>query len=318
MLKRVFVSDRELRAGWRFGLFVGIVWSLAAALNWVVTHPFGYKYSPGWTPRDFILDGASALATALVAAWLMSRIEHRSLADYGMPLRGAFGTLFWKGVLWGFVPSALIVAMIWAAGGASFHGLALGVRPLVSSAALWGLAFLLLGLSEEFLYRGYAQFTLTTGMGFWPAAILLSAFFGGVHYFFKPMESWRDGLSVALYGMFWALTLRRTGSLWFAIGFHAMSDYADMVVFAEPNTGNNGQPLSGHLLNVSYHGPDWLTGGPCGTEASAFVFVILAGLFFLFDRFYPEVRFPLTRGDPQERVAGFTGNPRRRQQSVGN
>ena len=110
-------------------------------------------------------------------------------------------------------------------------------------------------------------------MGFWLAALVLAALFGASHYFLKPMESWRDGVSVALYGLFWALTLRRTGSLWFAVGFHAMSDYADMIIFAEPNTGNHGQPLGGHLLNVTFHGPDWLTGGPCGTEASAFVFV---------------------------------------------
>lgn len=41
-----------------------------------------------------------------------------------------------------------------------------------------------------------------------------------------------------------------------------MSDYADMVLFAQPNTGNNGQSLTGHLLNVSYHGPEWVRGGP--------------------------------------------------------
>jgi len=77
---------------------------------------------------------------------------------------------------------------------------------------------------------------------------------------------------VALYGVFWCLTLRRTGSLWFAVGFHAASDYADMIVFAEPNSGNDGKPLVGHLLDIRFHGPDWLTGGPRGTEASLLVF----------------------------------------------
>ena len=60
--------------------------------------------------------------------------------------------------------------------------------------------------------------------------MLLSAIFGAVHYFFKPMENWMDDLSVGLLGLLWCftLTLQRTGSLWFAIGFHAMSDCADM------------------------------------------------------------------------------------------
>ena len=97
-----------------------------------------------------------------------------------------------------------------------------------------------------------------------------------------------DGLSVGLFGLFWCFTLWRTRALWFAIGFHAVSDYADMVVFAQPNTGNNGQSLTGHLLNVSYHGPEWLTGGPRGTEASALEFLILLLLFLAFARAYPK------------------------------
>jgi len=161
-------------------------------------------------------------------------------------------------------------------------------QALFNSALLWAAAFLFLSFAEEFAYRGYSQTTLADGMGFWPAAIVLSAIFGAVHYFFKPMENWMDGLSVGLFGLFWCYTLWRTGTLWFAIGFHAMSDYADMVLFAQPNTGNHGQSLTGHLLNISYHGPEWLTGGPRGTEASALEFLILAILFLAFERAYPK------------------------------
>jgi len=49
----------------------------------------------------------------------------------------------------------------------------------------------------------------------------------------KPMENWIDAVSVGTFGLFWCFTLWRTGTLWFAIGFHAMSDYADMVIFAQ-------------------------------------------------------------------------------------
>jgi membrane protease YdiL (CAAX protease family) len=196
---------------------------------------------------------------------------------------------FWQGTLWGFAASFLMVILLRLLGAASFDGLALHGQTFVKFALLWAAAFLLLGCAEEFAYRGYSQATLMSGMGFWPAAVLLSAIFGAVHYFFKPMENWMDGLSVGLFGLFWCFTLRRTGTLWFAIGFHAMSDYSDMVLFAQPNTGNNGQSLTGHLLDVSYRGPEWLTGGPRGTEASALEFLILAFLFFAFARVYPSI-----------------------------
>jgi hypothetical protein len=39
---------------------------------------------------------------------------------------------------------------------------------------------------------------------------------------------------------------------------------------------------------VTYRGPDWLTGGPRGTEASALEFLILAVMFMVFARLYPR------------------------------
>jgi uncharacterized protein len=105
---------------------------------------------------------------------------------------------------------------------------------------------------------------------------------------FTQNEGWVDPITVGLYGLFWCFTLRRTGSLWFAVGFHAASDYFDMTVFAEPNTGAGGNPVPGHLLDVRFHGSVWLTGGPRGTEASLLVFPILACLFYLFHKRYPK------------------------------
>jgi uncharacterized protein len=153
----------------------------------------------------------------------MSKIERRAFREYGLPWQGMFPN-FWQGTVRGFAASLLMIVLLRLLGAASFEGAALHGQAFLQSALPWAAAFLLLGFAEEFAYRGYSQTALTDGMGFWPAAVLLSAIFGAVHYFFKPMENCMDGLSVALFG---CLTLRRMGTLWFAIGFHAMSDYAD-------------------------------------------------------------------------------------------
>jgi hypothetical protein len=89
-----------------------------------------------------------------------------------------------------------------------------------------------------------------------------------------------------------AFTLRRTGSLWFAVGFHFAFDWAALFVFAAPNSGNRGLPLEGHLLDVRYTGPAWLTGGPLGIEASALVFIVIAALFLLFNARYRQAKWP--------------------------
>ena len=288
-MKTIFVGLQGIRAGWRFAMFVVLLFCLSKLLFECLTVLLHYHEHAGWYPTDFLLDGALSFGAALVAAGIMSKVERRSFWDYGLPWRALFRKHFWQGILWGFVASLLMLFLLRLLGAASFAGLALHGQALITFAFLWAAAFLLLGFAEEFAYRGYSQTTLTDGMGFWPAAVLLSAIFGAVHYFFKPMENWMDGLSVGLFGLFWCFTLRRTGSLWFAIGFHAMSDYTDMVLLAQPNTGNNGQSLTGHLLNVYYHGPEWLTGGPRGTEASALEFLILLLLFVTFARVYPQM-----------------------------
>jgi uncharacterized protein len=284
-LKWIFANDqRRLRAGWRVVIFITAYILGGKGLDALFTK-FGLP--GGFTWQGILSYEMSDFALVCAVAWMLSRIEGERFSSYGLPLTRDAGKLLTKGLLWGFIPSALILIPIYFAGGCSFHGLALHGGEFFKYAFLWALGFLGVGFGEEFLFRGYLQKTLAEGIGFWPAAITFSFLFGFVHFFFKPQEDWIDPLSVGLYGLFWALTLRRTGSLWFAVGFHAASDYADMVVFAEPNTGNAGKPLVGHFLDVRFHGPDWLTGGPRGTEASLLVFIVLAGLFYFFNRAYP-------------------------------
>jgi uncharacterized protein len=284
-LKWIFVRDHRLRAGWRVVLFIAIYIVAGKGLDVVLAKIHFPDRAFTWSSllANYTLDFAFISAIA----WIMSRIERERFSSYGLPLTRNAGALLGKGLIWGFIPSALILVPIYFAGGCSFHGLALHGRELIFYAAAWGVAMLALGFGEEFLFRGYLLKTLGEGIDFWPAAVVLSSLFGLVHLLFKPHEDWIDPISVALYGLFWCLTLRRTGNLWFAVGFHAASDYADMIVFAEPNSGNDGQPIPGHLLDVRFHGPDWLTGGPRGTEASLLVFAVLAGLFYFFNRAYP-------------------------------
>lgn len=286
---RSFVNDAgRIRPGWRFAIFLGLYFEGGEVLDFVLGKFNIHDRVFTW-PR-MLLDETIDFALVAAIAWVMSRIERERFSAYGLPLSGAARALFGKGVIWGIVPSILILIPIWLAGACSFHGFALRGSDFATSAVGWALAFLGVGFAEEFLFRGYALKTLAEGIGFWPAAVLLSSLFGLVHLIFKPDEGWIDPISVSLYGVFWCLTLRRTGSLWFAVGFHAASDYTDMIVFAEPNTGNAGKPPPGHLLDVVFHGPDWLTGGPRGTEASLLVFVVLAALFYLFHRAYPARR----------------------------
>ena len=172
---------------------------------------------------------------------------------------------------------------IYLLGGFTFGTLALFGTALVKFALLWGIGFVFVGMYEEFLFRGYAQFTLASGMGFWPAALLLSGLFGAIHLS-NPGEGWVGALSVFTFGIFACFTLRRTGSIWFIIGFHAASDYAETFIYSVPDSG---MLATGHLLNSNLHGPRWLSGGSIGPEGSLMSFVIFAIAFAAFHKMYP-------------------------------
>ena len=138
----------------------------------------------------------------------------------------------------------------------------------------------MVGFFEEFLFRGYPQFTLSTGIGFWPAALILSGLFWLGHMG-NPGETWVGGFATSLAALLFCVSLWLTGNLWFAIGMHAAWDWAETYFFG---VADSGMPANGHLLNTTLSGSKWMTGGTVGPEGSVVELVIVSaviGLLFL-------------------------------------
>src|SRR5262249_21071788 len=128
--------------------------------------------------RSIALDEFVALLTAILPALALMIIERRSWGAYGLPLRNAFGKNFWLGAVWGFGGITLLLTCLYPLHGFSFGTLAMHGPRILKYAIFWAVVFLLVGLYEESLLRGYAQFALSRGIGFWPAAVALSCMFG--------------------------------------------------------------------------------------------------------------------------------------------
>jgi membrane protease YdiL (CAAX protease family) len=274
----VFFNDRGLRAGWRLLIYVLLLACVITAIGFVARriHPTPHG-APGFpTPGRLLIQELISFAAVFGCALIMSRIERRSPGAYGLPIAEAFAKKFWLGILLGLVEVSLLVGLIAAFGGYSFGNLALSPAGIVG----WGLFHLLLftvvGFFEEFMFRGYSQFTLGDGIGFWPAAIVLSLLFGAVHLG-NPGEGLVGAASVVLVGLFFAFTLFRTGNLWYAVGLHASFDWGETFLYSVPDSGT---VMQGHLSNSLLHGPKWLTGGTVGPEGSVFCFLTI-GLQFL-------------------------------------
>jgi CAAX protease family protein len=164
------------------------------------------------------------------------------------------------------------------AGVFSFGSVALHGADTWRYGVLWALVFFVGVLTEDFLYRGYLLFTLTTGIGFWPAALVTSLLMGGAH-FLNPGGHGLGPFITFLYCLVSCLVIQRTGDLWMALGIHGAWDWGAAFFYGVPTSGQTAQ---GHLLTASLHGPAWLTGGTFGPEAGWPNAVLLAiwGIFF--------------------------------------
>jgi uncharacterized protein len=283
-VRAIFWNERELRAGWRLLIYLALFLAIGGAESFAVFHlHLPTVTSTNITATGLLIQEVILLSSAFAAAAIMGMLESRGFSDYGLPGSDIFGLRFWQGLVWGLVMISATILLIRLMGGFSFGGLALRGSALWGYAALWGLVFLLVGLFEEFFFRGYTQFTLASGIGFWPAATMISTVFGAWHLVNKG-EDIAGALSVFVIGMFFCLTLRRTGNLWFAVGLHASFDWGETFLFSVPNSGI---VAPGHLLNSSFHGPAWLTGGTVGPEGSVMAFVVVALATAVFNRAFP-------------------------------
>jgi len=303
--KRIFIGPNGLRAGWRLLIFMAIVMAMSAVARMIIKRFFQDALDPAQlTPMRIIVPDLLVCSILAVAAWTMSKIEGRRLGQYGLPRSrsDALGKNFLVGLLIGLLATSSTVLAIFALHGVRFTSAAIHGTAIFTAAAAWGLAFLLSGLAEEFLFRGYAQFTLTTGMGFWPSAFLLSGLFGLVHAT-NGGEAVLGDLSVVSFGLLLCLFLRRTGNLWCAVGFHLGYDWGQTFLYGVPNSG---LLPSQNLLNASFSGPRWLTGGTVGPEASIFCPIVLAIVAIAFSLKYPDARYrPLSAPSGRWPTFGF-------------
>ena len=128
-------------------------------------------------------------------------------------------------------------------------------------------SFIFTGIFEESLLRGYLQYTLTRGIGFWWTAIILSTTFGAMHGS-NPGESPVGLFSAAAIGLVFCLSLWYTGSLWWAIGFHAAWDWGETYFYG---TSDSGMIAQGHFFSEHPTGTLLWTGGATGPEGSLLI-----------------------------------------------
>jgi len=263
-----------------------------------------------FVPALVIVSDGVTFFGMLALAWLFSKAERRKLGWYGIGANRLRD--FIPGAFWGVVALSALVFTLHSLHLLYFDGRLLTGGPLVLYGLKWLLAFLFVGFAEEYFLRGYMQFTLTRGVfglaekisptnaravAFWIAAFILSIAFACLHLG-NNGENFMGLLQVFIVGMVFAYALFRTGSLWWAIGFHMAWDWAQSFLYGVPDSGN----LSvGRLFQTHFAGKPLLSGGSDGPEGSVFCVPIFI-LMLLIIRFTtkPGIQPPLEQLSSEE------------------
>ncbi len=289
-LRKIFIGKDGLRAGWSLLIFIAIFAAIAFCANRIAhkLYPSAGPQPGSEFPSSLLIIGESlSFLLVLFVTWIMSKIERRPNSVYGL---GGTRKLprFLAGLAWGVICLSLLILTLWKTGLLVIQSRLLFGSDVLRYGAIWLLGFLIVGLTEEYLVRGYLQYTLTRGLaglyqwafktrhsaalGFWTSAVIFSTLFGLGHGN-NPGESPIGLLSAGLAAMVFCFSLWRTGSLWWAIGFHTSWDWGQSFLYGVADSGMMAQH---HLLATHPVGKPILSGGATGPEGSIFIIAVLA------------------------------------------
>ena len=131
--------------------------------------------------------------------------------------------------------------------------------------------FLYVAVGEEILFRGILFRWIDEKWGFIAALIVSALLFGFMHYG-QPGATWWSSLAIAIEaGLLLGAAYKYSGTLWLPIGIHWAWNFVQGNIFGfEVSGGDAGTAL----LQATVNGPDILTGGKFGAEASVITVVL--------------------------------------------
>lgn len=213
----------------------------------------------------------SALALAVYAGFVrvVERRQASEVSVAGMGGEVALGMILGAGL---YTASVLVLI---ALGNYRIDGLN-GWHMLLP--AMWfGLTS---GVFEELFFRGVVLRITEETFGSWVGLAASALVFGLVHLN-NPEATLKGALFISVeFGLLLGAAYILTRRLWLGIGIHSAWNYTQSAVFAGAGSGNEAPK---GLVRATIEGPDLLTGGSFGMEASlgAFVLATATGVIML-------------------------------------
>ena len=257
--------SEEPMSRWRRVLRYPVVRMLAASLAIFLALALSFAIMEGALPKDKLVawpNLVAALACALGYWAYVKRIERRDvteLAGSGALAQGALG------VGLGVLLVLLTLAPLMGLGVYRIEGFGAGF-PLLKQVP----EMLLVAVFEELLMRGVIFRISEQAWGSRRALLLTTVIFVAAHL---PGQINLMGMLVtAAASIAFTAAYQTSRRLWLPMGMHFAWNYMFSAVFSVPVSGHEAKGW----LQGSMSGPDWLSGGAYGVEASAMALLVWA------------------------------------------
>lgn len=227
-------------------------------------------------------------ALAGIPAFIAAGVAVLGLYGLWNRLQGRIGRVHWsdglsmkrclpdtgKGILLGIIYFILVVGTMAIAGCYRITGFEFDLAKQLSALAM----FFTVAVCEEVIFRGILfrmidrQFSTT-------AAYLVSALFFGVSHIANPGATWWAAIAIAIEaGILLSAAYKYSGRLWMPIGIHWAWNYTQGSILGFAVSGGN----AGESLFIpEISGPDIITGGAFGAEASIIAVIFGAAISIL-------------------------------------
>jgi len=218
------------------------------------------------------LEAGVVLLVALGTYALYVRLTERRAVDELAPAPFAAQTLL--GFAIGVALFGTVIGLLAAAG--DYHYLAYGSIPGLPAALATTLTASAL---EEMLFRGFLFRIVASIGGTWIGVAVSAVVFGALHAF-NPHATVLSSVAIAIEaGALLAMAYAATQRLWLPIGLHFGWNFTEGSIFGASVSGH---PASAGLIRGALTGPDYLTGGAFGIEASALAVLVCSAATALF------------------------------------
>ena len=200
----------------------------------------------------------------LIYGWLTRSFEGRKTEELSMPKCLKHTGI---GVLWGILLMTAIIGIFALCGWYKIVGCCFNVGVVYRLL----MAYFVIAVGEEIVFRGIMFRLLDSQFNVW-VALLISAVVFGIAHIINPNATVVSTIGISLAsGVLFGLLFKYYRTLWVPIGIHWSWNFVQGTV--------TGSPVSGmvpdySILNSVTSGPELLTGGSFGPEASIILMIL--------------------------------------------